>query len=99
MSLYGRSRPTTPRLAELAAGGVRFDEARSTAPWTLPSHASMFTGHWPHQLSVDWDSGLDEKYPTLAEFLAGKGYTTAGFVANTYYCNSPIRARSRLRTV
>lgn len=88
LSLYGYNRPTTPRLDELARTAVRFDSARSTAPWTLPSHASMFTGQWPHQLSVDWVRGLDETHPTLAEFLARQGYTTAGFVANTYYCNA-----------
>ena len=88
MSLYGHARPTTPRLADLARGGIRFDSARSTASWTLPSHASMFTGQWPHRLSVDWMIGLDGTYPTLAEFLAGQGYATAGFVANTYYCNA-----------
>ena len=88
LSLYGYNRPTTPRLDELARTAVRFDSARSTAPWTLPSHASMFTGQWPHRLSVDWVRGLDETHPTLAEYLAGQGYTTAGFVANTYYCNA-----------
>jgi arylsulfatase A-like enzyme len=88
MSLYGYSRPTTPRLDELARGGVRFDTARAAASWTLPSHASMFTGQWPHRLSVGWDRGLDDSFPTLAEFLARHGYATAGFVANTYYCNA-----------
>jgi arylsulfatase A-like enzyme len=88
MSLYGHTRPTTPRLEELAQTGVRYDSARSTAPWTLPSHASMLTGQWPHRLSVDWDSGLDETHPTLAEFLGEQGYATAGFVGNTYYCNA-----------
>jgi hypothetical protein len=88
LSLYGHNRPTSPRLEELARTGVRFDSARSTAPWTLPSHASIFTGQWPHRLSVDWVHGLDETHPTLAEFLAAQGYTTAGFVANTYYCNA-----------
>jgi arylsulfatase A-like enzyme len=88
MSLYGHERLTTPRLAELARAGIRFDSARSTASWTLPSHASMFTGQWPHRLSVGWTRGLDDAYPTLAEFLAGNGYATAGFVANTYYCNA-----------
>ena len=48
----------------------------------------MFTGQWPHRLSVDWDRGLDDSFPTLAEFLARHGYATAGFVANTYYCNA-----------
>jgi arylsulfatase A-like enzyme len=88
MSLYGHERPTTPRLAELARDGIRFDSARSTASWTLPSHASMFTGQWPHRLSVGCTRGLDDAYPTLAEFLSGNGYATAGFVANTYYCNA-----------
>jgi arylsulfatase A-like enzyme len=88
MSLYGYSRPTTPRLEQLARDGVRFDTARPAASWTLPSHASMFTGQWPHLLSIDWDRGLDHSFPTLAEFLARHGYATAGFVANTYYCNA-----------
>ena len=88
LSLYGYNRPTTPELDELARTAVRFDSARSAAPWTLPSHASMFTGQWPHQLSVDWARGLDETHMTLAEYLAAKGYTTAGFVGNTYYCNA-----------
>jgi arylsulfatase A-like enzyme len=88
MSQYGYSRPTTPRLDELARSGVRFETARAAAPWTLPSHATMFTGQWPHRLSVEWNRGLDRSFPTLAEFLARHGYATAGFVANTYYCNA-----------
>ncbi|QEH37485.1 Arylsulfatase [Aquisphaera giovannonii] len=88
LSLHGNARPTAPRLEEIAGRGVRFDSARSAAPWTLPSHASMFTGQWPHNLSVDWTHGLDARQPTLAGVLAGEGYATAGFVANTYYCNA-----------
>lgn len=88
MSLHGYGRATTPNLERIARGGIRFDFARSTAPWTLPSHASMFTGRWPHELSVGWDRALDATYPTLAEYLAGQGYATAGFVGNVYYCNA-----------
>jgi arylsulfatase A-like enzyme len=88
LSLHGYDRETTPNLARLARRGVRFDLARATAPWTLPSHASMFTGRWPHQLSTSVDTPLDDSAPTLASFLAGQGYATAGFVANTYYCNA-----------
>src|SRR5262249_23282191 len=43
LSLYGYDRPTSPHLARLARSGVTFERAWSTAPWTLPSHASMFT--------------------------------------------------------
>ncbi len=88
LSLYGHDRETTPNLALLAERGVRFDQARATAPWTLPSHASLFTGRWPHELRVGEERGLDGRFPTLAEFLRDRGYETAGFVANTYFCNS-----------
>jgi len=82
MSVYGYSRPTTPNLERLAASGVRFDAAFATAPWTLPSHASIMTGRWVHELSTDWSRPLDGAYPTLAEALSGLGYATAGFTAN-----------------
>ena len=87
LSPYGYHRDTSPNLARLAARGVRFEQARSTAPWTLPSHASMFTGRWPHELSARTGHPLDATYPTLAEVLSRKGYAAAGFVANTHNGN------------
>ena len=36
LSLYGYLRDTTPILKRLAERGIRFDQARATAPWTLP---------------------------------------------------------------
>ena len=86
LSVYGYHRATSPRLERLAARGIRFDLARSTAPWTLPSHASMFTGRWPHELGVERLGWLDGSRPTLAEHLRSRGYETAGFVANTFFC-------------
>jgi arylsulfatase A-like enzyme len=86
LSLHGYERRTTPNLERLAAGGVRFDPAFSTSCWTLPAHASLFTGQWPHQLGVDWKSPLRDDVPTLAEYLAAHGYDTAGFAANLDYC-------------
>jgi arylsulfatase A-like enzyme len=86
LSLYGYPHPTAPNLARLAQRGIRFDQARATSPWTLPSHASIFTGRWFHELSTDSAIPLDATYPTLAEFLGSRGYATAGFVANTRYC-------------
>lgn len=88
LSLYGYDRRTAPNLERLAKRGVVFQEARSAAPWTLPSHASLFTGRWPLELGVGDEQPLDRRYPTLAEYLAGHGYATAGFIANTYFCNS-----------
>jgi arylsulfatase A-like enzyme len=87
LSLYGYERPTTPTLERLAKSGIRFDEARATAPWTLASHASFFTGRWPHELGVQWVTPLRGDFPMLAEYLASHGYSTAGFVANAGYCS------------
>ncbi len=88
LSLYGYDRHTSASLAELAERGVRFDSAQAASSWTLPSHATMFTGRWMHELSVGWLTPLDRARPTLAEFLRDRGYATAGFVANTMYCAS-----------
>ncbi len=87
LSTYGYYRPTTPELSRVAAAGVRFAQPISTAPWTLPSHASMFTGRWLHEMSADWEVPLDRTYPTVAEVLTARGYATGGFIANISYCD------------
>jgi arylsulfatase A-like enzyme len=87
MSLYGYERSTTPALERLAQRGIRFAEARATAPWTLASHATMFSGHLPRDLNVQWRTPLRGDFPTLAEFLGSRGYATVGFVANNEYCS------------
>lgn len=87
LSVYGYPLPTTPALTRWAAGGVRFSHAFSTAPWTLPSHASILTGRDAYELSASWQTPLDGTFPTLAETLRAHGYRTAGFVANVAYCS------------
>jgi arylsulfatase A-like enzyme len=88
LSLYGYNRPTSRTLDELGPRGIRFDSVRASSSWTLPSHASMFTGRWPHELSANWLTPLDGAYPTVAEVLGSRGYATAGFVGNNLYCAS-----------
>lgn len=85
VSLYGYRRETTPELTRMAADGFTFERAFSPSPWTLPAHASMFTGRLPDELSADWNVALDDTHSTVAELLAGAGYATAGFVANRDY--------------
>lgn len=85
VSMDGFNRPTTPRLEALAGQGVRFARAWSPSAWTLPSHASMFTGLYPHQLSAGYRTPLDGRDRTLAEVLSRHGYASAGFVANLHY--------------
>ncbi len=86
---YG-GRANTPHLDSLAATGIVFDRAVSAAPWTLPSHASIFTGLWPHEHGADWRAPLDDRAPTLAEVLARHGYRTGGFVANLVYTSREV---------
>ena len=88
MSLYGYPRRTTPELDAWAREGIAFDMARSAAPWTLPSHVTMFTGLWPFEHGARIDRPYFGNSPTLAEHLAAAGYTTAGIVGNTGMCNA-----------
>jgi arylsulfatase A-like enzyme len=85
MSMYGYQKDTTPALGEFAEGATVFDWAISTAPWTVPSHASMFTGLYPtvHQTTQSF-TALPDNIPTLAQLLARNGYETVGF------CNNPL---------
>jgi arylsulfatase A-like enzyme len=85
LSLYGFRRPTTPNLQRIARTGVVFDRAIAPAPWTLPSHASLFTGLLPNEMSADFDTPLGAHRHTLAEELRDRGYETAAFVANLTY--------------
>ena len=96
LSVYGYPRPTTPEIERWMRDGLRFEHALANASWTLPSHASMFTGRFPHELSADWLTAFDATYPTLAEVLSARVTTTAGFVANTALLQLRDRARARL---
>jgi arylsulfatase A-like enzyme len=85
VSLHGPDRSPTPNLARLAEEGAVFDRAIAPAPWTLPSHASIFTGRFPFEVKADWGQPLDDAHPTLAEALRDAGYATGGFTANIFY--------------
>ncbi len=87
LSAYGYSRDTSPELVRLARRGVRFEHAYATAPWTLPSHSSLLTGRWPHELATSRGKPLETNVLTLAESLAARGYVTGGIVANHYFCS------------
>ena len=88
VSAYGYPRPTTPRIDRLAAEGQMFLDAYSASSWTLPAHASLFTGRRVHEHHAGREGHpyLDRVFPTLAEVLGRAGYASAGFVANTFWC-------------
>lgn len=82
---HGYGRETTPLLDRRVAAATTFGRAMTPSPWTLPAHASFFTGRWPSQLSAGWFRPLNRAAPTLAEALRDAGYATGGFVANYRY--------------
>ena len=79
-----------PGLSDLREHSVLFSRAYAHAPWTTPSHMSMFTGLYPSQHGRDVPYGLmiqwNDFYPrvpafeTLADRLGREGYETAAFV-------------------
>ena len=86
LSLYGHSRPTSDYLVELGQNSIVFENAIATAPWTLPTHGSLFTGKLPHEIGAGYVTPMSPEHLTLAEILQGNGYATAGFAANVSYC-------------
>jgi arylsulfatase A-like enzyme len=87
LSGYGHHRLTTPRLDSLAAEGAVFERAYASSSWTLPTHASLFTGllGFQHGAEAEVRRIFRPGPQTVAEMLAGQGYATGGFVANTYW--------------
>ena len=85
MSSYGYALPTTPQLDAFAAKARLYERASSTSNWTLPSHASIFTGLYPTQHGAVGSEGwLGDEFETLAERLSAAGYSTYLFSANPF---------------
>jgi arylsulfatase A-like enzyme/Tfp pilus assembly protein PilF len=83
LGAYGYASAETPRLDALAHGGVRFDQAISPFPMTLPSHASLMTALDPYQHGVrdNADFDISPDIVMLAESFRDAGYDTGAFVA------------------
>jgi arylsulfatase A-like enzyme len=82
---YGARYVNTRTVDELAAGGVRFDQAISAAPWTCPSMTSMVTGLYPHHHGyLHWDAPLPQA-PTLFAAAAASGLEVGTFVFDESY--------------
>ncbi|MGQ9688895.1 MAG: sulfatase-like hydrolase/transferase [Desulfobaccales bacterium] len=82
-SVYGHPRPTTPGLEAIAAAGVLYRFCFATAPWTIPSHLSLFSGLYASELGVKAnDTQVPEVFHTLPEILSQMGYHTVGISCN-----------------
>lgn len=84
-TLPGENPGVMPNLESFAEEGTTFSQAITTAPWTLPSHASMFTGqytsdHGTHAGSTQFSPEVDP----LAALLQSHGYRTIGVSNNSW---------------
>jgi arylsulfatase A-like enzyme len=99
VSAYGYDKLTSPQLDAVAAAGVVFEDVTTPAPWTWPSHASLFTGEGPwahgaHASITDRGVGLTGGHwglmpmrtdlPTLAEKFSAGGYRTVSLASNRF---------------
>src|SRR5262249_29695133 len=74
-----------PRLKEFARRSVQFRQAVSPAPWTVPSHASLFSGLSPlDHGAMEESPRIGDEVVTLAETLHDRGYRTLALVANPW---------------
>ncbi|HEC99748.1 MAG TPA: hypothetical protein ENN18_05140 [Proteobacteria bacterium] len=86
VSCYGYHRNTTPNIDRLSEQGTVFLETIATAPWTVPSVASIFTGLYPSEHGATQEyPRLDDHVPTLAQILSENGYETIGFSTNPWF--------------
>lgn len=85
LSLYGHTVDTSPNLDNFAQNASIFERAVAPAQWTIPAHASLFTGVYPstHQLTQAYQK-LSGAHPTIAEILQVADYETVAF------CNNPL---------
>ena len=85
LGCYGYRRGTSPNIDAFAERATLFERAMSPAQWTIPAHASLFTGEPPSaHMTVQSGQILPRQFPTLAELLRNVGYRTVGF------CNNPL---------
>ncbi|MEE8587638.1 MAG: sulfatase-like hydrolase/transferase [Acidobacteriota bacterium] len=84
LPMWGAKNVRTPHLEALSQRSVLFEQAVTPVPLTLPAHASLMTGSYPHfhQVRDNSASRLSDKLPSLATVLKERGYATGAFVAS-----------------
>jgi arylsulfatase A-like enzyme len=86
LGCYGARYLNTKTIDELAAGGVRYAQAISAAPWTAPSTTSIVTGMYAHHHGyLHWDATLDPSIETVFRAFGAHGYEVGSFVFDENY--------------
>ena len=110
LGCYGYSRQTSPQLDRLANEAVVYERAISPATWTLPAHASLFTGKFAatHGVCKAADGALDLAVPYYgpddvnhyrAHPLADEERTLAAILTDAGYSTAAVVAGPWLKQV
>jgi len=76
------ARARTPRLKRFAQRATVLENVYTVIPQTLPSHLSIFTGHYPHEFGVKGNEfQYDGRFETLPQILRNHGYSTGGVIS------------------
>jgi len=85
LSCYGNENDLTPNLDRFAQQSTVYERAVANSPWTLPSHAAMFTGKYPSRHgATQLTPFLEKEHTTLAQILKSEGYETACYTCNSW---------------
>ncbi|MFB6085939.1 MAG: sulfatase [Halodesulfurarchaeum sp.] len=98
-SLHGHENETTPALERFAERATTFTQARSPGIWSLPSHASIFSGLEVVEHGV---TDLGERLKpgsTIWDELGDRGYATGLFTENTWLASMDVGLNDPFETV
>lgn len=85
LGCYGYDRDLSPHIDSFASESIQFMKAVSQSSWTLPAHASLFTGYYPSAIgAVNRHRSIPLSFPMLGEILRDAGYSTAAFTGGGY---------------
>lgn len=99
LSMYINDISRTPNLEKFSEKALLYNNCKAPSPWTLPSHASLFTGLYPVQHGAHYKlkkstgrfhipDPLENKYQTLSEIFYKNGYTTALNASNPIFSSN-----------
>jgi arylsulfatase A-like enzyme len=83
LECYGNDETTAPFLSSMADQHIKIEKYYSNSPWTVPAHASIFTGKIPSNHGCTTKSLKFDVDNTLIQHLKDRGYTTYGLSENT----------------
>jgi arylsulfatase A-like enzyme len=91
---FGNQRHDTPFLADFAKSAIYFEDAVAPGCWTVPVHASIFSGLSVCELGIDYYNpgvfAFDDSFLSLAQILGASGYRTIAYADHPYFFHQKV---------